>query len=152
MKNKNLASLLEELKTINLTGKIGYAVAKNRKLVEQELETLNETLKVLPDFEKYEKERITLLEKHASKDEKGKAVIENNAYKIENQEDWEKAIKDLQETHKEAITYREKQLEDFNALLEEGSKLEFFKITEDQILEEKNATAQEIYTLLELTK
>lgn len=148
MKNKELPVLLEELKKINLSGKIGYAVAKNRKLVEQELETLQETAKVLPEFEAYEKARVALLEVHASKDETGKAIIENNAYKIENQEEWEKAIKKLQETHKEAIEIRTKQIEDFNALMEEKTNIEFYPFTEDQIPD--SATAQEVYTLLKL--
>jgi hypothetical protein len=148
MKNKELPVLLEELKKINLSGKIGYAVAKNRKLVEQELETLQETVKMLPEFEVYEKERVALLEVHASKDEHGKAIIENNTYKIENQTEWEKAIKELQETHKGAIESRTKQIEDFNALMEEKTNIEFYPFTEDQIPD--SATAQEIYTLLKL--
>lgn len=157
MKNKNLAQTLEDLKKINLSGKIAYAIAKNRKLIETELEVLNETVKILPDFEAYEKERITLLESHASKDESGKAIIEttigqdgkpSSSYKIENQEDWEKAIKELQEDHKEAIETRTKQINDFNALMEEESNIDFYPFTEDQIPD--NATASEIYTLLEL--
>lgn len=150
MKNKNLAQTLEDLKKINLSGKIAYAIAKNRKLIETELEVLNETVKLLPDFEAYEKERITLLETHSSKDEQGKPIIENNTYKIENLPDWEKDIKELQETHKEAIETRTKQISDFNALMEEEASIEFYPFTEDQIPD--NATASEIYTLLALIK
>jgi len=150
MLNKELPVLLEELKKINLSGKIGYAVAKNRKLVEQELETLQETAKILPEFEEYEKARVALLEVHASKDENGKSIIENNSYRIENQQDWEMDIKDLQEKHKEAIEVRTKQINDFNALMEETTNIEFYPFTEDQIPD--SATAQEVYTLLKLVK
>lgn len=146
MKNKNLASTLEEIKKINISGKSGYCLAKNRKLIEDELEAINETIKALPDFETYEKERITLLEAHASKDEQDKPIIENNAYKIENQELWELDIKELQEKHKETIENRKKQIKDFNALMEEETTLVFHKITEDQIPD--SATASEVYTLL----
>ena len=150
MKNKKLFELFEELKTINLTGKVGYAIAKNRRLVEQEVETLQETVKASKEFETYEKERVEIAKKHAKKDEKGKEVIENNSYILEDQEAFDKEFEVLKEAQNEVIETRKKQLEDFNDLLEEQTTLELFHITEDKIPE--NATAQEVYTLLKLIK
>lgn len=158
MKNIKLPEFLEDLKKINLTGKVAYAIAKNRKLVENELEILQETLKESESFKKYQEERIELAKSHAKKDEKGNPVTETilqggnpvNSFVIEDQKAWEQEFEALKEKHKEALNQRTEQENAFNLLMEEDSKLEFHKIEESEIPE--NATAQEVYTLLELTK
>lgn len=155
MKNNRLSSFLEELKKINLTGKAGYAVAKNRKLIEAELEALQETVKATKSFEKYENERVELAKKHAKKDEKGEPVVSKphpltgqTSFVIEKQEQFDKEYEKLKETHKEALEEREKQINDYNAFLQEDIKIELHKIEESDIPE--TATAEEIYTLLEI--
>jgi hypothetical protein len=152
MKIKKLASFLEDIKKLNLTGKVAYAIAKNRKILETEIETLQESIKAREDFTKYNTERIELAKKHARKDEKGNPLTKDNGgkYDIEDIDAFEKEFETLKETHKEAIDYRQKQIEDFNAMEEEESKIVFHMIEESEIPE--NATAQEVYTLLEFTK
>lgn len=146
MKNKELASFVAELKKLNLTGKVAYAIAKNRRLVETELEVFKNMLEEHDDFKAYDKERLELIANYTVKDANGKPVIEGNQFKIEDEVAWEKALKPLQEKYKDAIEKRDKQIEDYNKLMGEESKLTLYTIKEEDIPE--NATSQEIYTLL----
>jgi hypothetical protein len=145
MKNKKLPEILEKLKKVSLTGKTAYAVARNIKIIEDEIDIMGNMVKPNSDFIKYEKERTELATKHAKKDEKGKAIIENKEYILENKEEFDKEFAILKEKHKEAIDFRTKQLEDFNKFAEEESKLEFYKINEDEIPE--TATVDDYYVL-----
>lgn len=154
MKNNKLNDFLRELKSVNPSGKAGYAIAKNRKLIEEEIEALESTIKTKDNLNEYNKARIELLEKHAQKDEKGNSITEikgnESHYILKDEKAFEKEFEKLKETHKQAIKDREKQIEDFNKLMQEKANITLFNITEDQIPE--TATANEVYVLLKLVK
>lgn len=74
---------LREISKKELPIKASYAIAKNLKKIEDELEI-------------YYKEREKLIDKYAEKDENGKIKVDNNGFIIfKDKEGWDKEIKEL---------------------------------------------------------
>lgn len=74
---------LREISKRELPIKASYAIAKNLKKIEDELEI-------------YYKEREKLIDKYAEKDENGKIKVDNNGFIIfKDKEGWDKEIKEL---------------------------------------------------------
>lgn len=135
MKTQEVLKLNATLETLsNLKGaKFAYAIAKNKEFIKTEIEALKEATKPSEEFEKYNKARIELAENHADKDEDGKSVIEGNQYKITDMDKFNKEHDKLKEEYKEALEAHKKQQDEFNALLEEETKLELQMIKIEDI-------------------
>ena len=132
--NINLFNALNKLG--NLVGvRFAYAVSRNISLLKPEYEAIQEAIKPSEAFTAYEKERIALVESFAKKDEKGKAVSENGAYVLEDQEGFDKAFELLKETHKEAVDGRTAQQDEVNELLKNESTVELHKVSLDNVPE-----------------
>lgn len=120
---KNL-SLLKGLSGV----KFAYAIARNIDKLQAEMKALDTAKEPSEAFETYNTERENLAKKHAVKDDKGQPVISGNEYVIEDNDAFNKEIKALQKEHAEAIEAYEKQLEDYNKLLQTESEVELYKI------------------------
>lgn len=121
MKNKDLFGILNcinAIGNINSSVKFSYAMAKNKKKIEAEISAILEGIKPSEAYKAYEQKRMDLCDKYSAKDVQGKAIIENNSYKIENREQFEKDIAKLQEKNKETLEVRKKQEEEYAAFLE----------------------------------
>ena len=122
--------------------KFAFALMRNRKKIQRELDAYNESLDAfrLDDgeniiYKTYDAERIKLAEKYAKKDEKGKPVIENNNYILINESafnaDWEK-LKSKEEY--KAVLEKQKTLkEKADEGLAEEVEIDFYKIKEDVV-------------------
>jgi len=123
----NLEGGLQGVK--NLSGiKFAYVVSKNINKVKSEIDSFRESVKPSDAFNEYEKKRAELCELHARKDDKGKSIIKNGEYDIDNRQAFDAQLKVLQEDNKDVLDARQKQIEDFNAFLREESKVEPHKI------------------------
>jgi hypothetical protein len=79
----NIYSVLKELENEKAPVRFSFAVVKNLKELQNEIEPLQKiTMQSIEENEKYESERKDIIEKFCEKDEKGKPKIENNQYKI----------------------------------------------------------------------
>lgn len=140
MKKKDVIKLYNALNSINgLKGvKFNYAVAKNKRILENERGAMEKALEQSDEFKKYESERVELCIKYAEKDKKGNPVMVNNNYKIEEKKEktFEKEFEKLQKEHKSSIKEREKQFEEYNKLLEEKVEIKLHKIKEEDIPED----------------
>jgi len=134
MKNKDIAKLISGINNVgSLKGvKFAYAMAKNRKKLDSELETLKEANKLSDEFIKQDEKRVELAKKFADKDEKGnpktKEVPGGSSYlfngSIEPSKEFEDALKDLRNTdsdYKKAVEDRESQEKEFTDLLNKES-------------------------------
>ena len=132
MKNKDLFNLFNSLCNLsNLKGiKFSYGIIKNKKNIKNEIEILQNIIKPSQEFIEFDKEREKLCKKYSKKDEKGEIIIKNNNYDIKSEckEIFNKEFDDLKEQNKEFIIKREKQLEEYNKLLEEECNIELHKI------------------------
>ncbi len=136
MKNIELVQLYNTLHSVgDLKGvKFAYAVSKNIHKIKPHIESLQESVKPTEEFQKYDKERAELAEKHAKKNKEGKPItntnLDNNtqSYEIENEEKFQKELEKLQKKYKGALDERESQIEKYKELLQEEADVELYTI------------------------
>jgi hypothetical protein len=135
MKNNELYQLADGLgKMGDLTGvKFAYAIVKNKRIVEDEIKLLSESLKASDKFTEFDKKRVEIVKEHADKDEKGEAKIEGNQYVVSDTKAMEAAIDPLKEEYKDAIEAREAQIKEFSEMLEKEINIELYKIKQDDL-------------------
>lgn len=136
MKYKELEPLLNGLKTLRgVTGvKFNYAVVKNVRGLEKELESLYEALKPYPEFSEYDQARIALAEKYSKRTENGEPVKEKDAFGVEkyvldDKKTFDKEFDKLRKKYSNEIVKRQEQLEEFDKMMEEESGFEVHKIS-----------------------
>ena len=122
MKNQELFELNNTLKSIKgVTGvKFNYAIARNKRIVKEELECLQEGIKPSESYTELEKKRVELCEQYATKDEKGKPIIEDNKYDIVEIDKFNEELKSLRDDYKETLIERTAQVNNYSKLLNEN--------------------------------
>ena len=135
MKKVELFTLLRGLNEVaNYSGaKFAYAVAKNLQVVTEECKVLEKLQEPTEAFKAFEAERMEIIVKVAEKDETGNPKVTDNQYTIlaENREQFALDMQELQTKHKEALEARDKQITEFNALLEEPVDITLFNVKFD---------------------
>jgi hypothetical protein len=123
MKNVDLFRLREGLNDVsNLKGvKFAYVVLKNKKIVEEEIETLQKSVEMSLQFQEFERKRIGLCEQFSEKNKDGSPIIIINAYSIPDRETFESEVSQLKNKYLECVLEREKQLREYDKLLNEES-------------------------------
>ena len=130
----NLWHVLESIKSKKVNIKFSYFVAKNRLNIKNEIEAINETQEASEAFKVYDKERSTLAEKYADKDDKGKPIIRENQYIITaEKEKFEKDLEELKIRYKKVVEEREEQLSKLKEFLNEEVNFEGFQIELDNL-------------------
>lgn len=138
--NQKLWALLQGIK--NLSGlkgvKFAYGMAKNKRLIEQEIEILQEAIKPSDKFQEYDKKRIDFCVKYADKDDKGKAKLEGNEYVFsgKNKEKFDKEIETLKKEYGQEQKEREEQIDEFHKLMTKESDFKPFMIAYEEIPED----------------
>lgn len=135
LKKRDVLMLHQNLPKLgNLKGvKLSFAIAKNKKIVEEEAEALVEAVAMTDEYKKYEEERLKLCKKYASKDDSGNPVLVADDYLIKDQVAFDEAIKELNDANTELIEERDKQVEEGNKLLDEYSSIKLHKIKYEYI-------------------
>ena len=132
MKKSEILTLFRALNTLGqLQGvKFSYSISRNLAILKPEIEALEKASAPTPEFLEMDKERIKLVEEHAEKDEKGKPKKKGNEYVIpeDKKEDFENAFEAFKIEHKELYDAREKQIEEYTALLETESDIKLHKV------------------------
>lgn len=137
MKRKDFGLAIEALDSVSeIKGvKFAFAVLKNRKQIENQLEEdkpiFEKILTPSDDFKEYETARIELCELSSEKDEEGKPLIEEDKYKILDIEKFNTELTTLTESFKDAVDDRKKQIEEYNSLMEEEIEFVFQKVNFD---------------------
>lgn len=132
MKKRDLFSAEVVLKSMgNIKGaKFAYFIAKNLKLIREEIETLKKLDAISDGFKMFEVKRIALCEKYSEKDDNKGPIIENQSYKIsdKNRKKFNKELESLKEKYKESLDEKKKKDEELQEILDEESELKFYKI------------------------
>ena len=134
MKKKDLVRLHDAL--IRIEGrqcsvKFSYFVAKNKLLIKEEFEMLQNLRKAPERFVEYDKKRASMAQEHADKLENGLPKIEdNNFIIIDRFEEFKEKLDALKEEYADAIADYEKRVKDFEDILEqeytyEGAKIDY---------------------------
>lgn len=126
--------------------RFSYFLAKNKVALKAELDLMEEAQKPNELFLEYESRRIETAQKFSDKDANGNPKIHNNQYIIYDKKDeFEKEIKALKTKFKKAISDREKQLADYEKLLDEPVELPLTKINFNQLPHQIEASVLEVF-------
>lgn len=148
MKRKDILELYKGLNSVGALKGVNftYAVAKNIKLLQAEIDALQKAEEPTEIFKAYEADRVELAKEHAKKDENGEPLVENNQYVLENKAAFDKALLKVQEKHKEAIEERKKQMDAYLDLLNGEVATELVKVAKSEI--DQEITGQQMYLIL----
>jgi len=151
MKNKEIIGVYQALSKMDYQGvKFSYFVAKNLSILGAEIDVINKTIEASEAFAVYDQKRVALAEKYAKKDAEGKPVVVNNAYQIEEQKTFDKEFDKIKKENKTVLDARTKQIEDYEKLLEEESKVTPYKIKQENLPEDmKTFDLRSIFDLIE---
>lgn len=162
MKNKDLYALKDGINQVSHLGGADFAIAviKNLKMVEKEIEVLDEIIKPTKDFEeKYQPEVEKTARIYCKKDangnpqprmtRSGQALYE---FTPESKTDFDKAIKTLEEKEDfvEIVKFRKNQETKFEEALEKECIIPFIKIKKEFIPKDiKIGELNSIYLILD---
>lgn len=114
--------------------KFAYAVAKNMKGLEAEVEALKEASYKSEKMEAYNKEYTEILEAEAKRDEAGNIIaVGNGQVAIKSQSDFKKKIKSLDEKYAEELAAKKAADEKFTELLKEEFEFDFYQVEESEL-------------------
>lgn len=149
MKRRTILKLWQALG--NLEGlkhdvRFSYFIAKNKVSIKSEIEALDEAQKPTETYLKYETERVELAKEFSDKDENGDPKVKNGQFIILGARDkFEDYIQKLKEAFKATISEREKQLKDYESLLDEDIETILTKIRFTQLPNQIEAAYLEIF-------
>ena len=128
----NIWNVLSKIGNAKSKCKLSYLIAKNKRLIKDEVDALVEAQNPSDEFRKYDEARVTLNKEMATKDEKGKPVFVNGEFIFEDYVKWEKKIDELKVKFSDVIKNREEQVNGYKKLLEEEFSFTPIKINMSQ--------------------
>lgn len=158
MKKKDLIKMLEGFPLLEgLKGaKFSYGIAKNKRIIEEEITILRETFKPSKEYEDFNKKRIELCVKHSTKGKDSNPVMikdpitKNEVFSMVG-DDKKKFNSEFDKLKKENIKFideNDKQMLENEELLKEESNINLFKIKSVDIPDEISCAQMDI--ILEL--
>ena len=109
--------------------KLGYAIAKNKNKLKSNVTDLRESMEPI-DTKEFDKERMALARKHATKDEDGKLkrTPDGANYIMENPEKYDDELNVLKEKHKEILDARDAQRKEEKEMLAIEEEVDLHKV------------------------
>lgn len=127
--------------------KFAYNLAKNRKYLTEECELMRGSAKPSEELGKYEDDRIETCKKFCDKNDNGEPKTVNGSFiGLENNKEFEAALKLVQEKHKKALAEHEEKIKAFNKMLEEEMEIELWAIKLSDVPD--NITAEQLQPLM----
>jgi hypothetical protein len=114
--------------------KFNYAVARNLRRINKEIEDVGKTIEMSDEIKEYEKNRIGLCRKYALT-EGAEPVITDGKFTIDpkNQTIFDDEIRELRVKYADTLTLQEKRLEGYNKALMEDVEIEFHQVKKDDV-------------------
>jgi len=132
----NISQVLSELaQSNNENVKFKYAIAKNNKIIEQEVTLLNEMQKPSAAVQGFEQKRQMLCMENCIKKEDGSPDIKDNQFQIEpeKKEEFDAKMKELYDSNKEILDAEQAQHKAFYDILSEEVDIPFYTISVDNV-------------------
>lgn len=136
MKRSELFDLYNRLQGLRYHSdnkKFSYALIKNIKTIESEINRLNEIIKPTEDFLQFEQERIAICRSHAIKDENGEPILNGDEFQIEDMSKFNSDLEPMKMKYQDVLHKRQQQIEKYNSLLDEQVEVELIKIGPDDL-------------------
>lgn len=148
MKRSRLFALKQAIEVCSKikSGKLQYALVKNAKKINKEIEDIDEVFKESEKFkEKYSTPLTEIYKKYVKIVKEGgnemykfskSPILEDHPFELKNSKDnkeFQKEISDLDESNKKLLDERKKQIKEKKDFIEENITFEFHMIKEDSI-------------------
>lgn len=112
--------VLEQLSKGTFPIKFSYFIAKNKRVLKDEVELLKEFSKAPEKYQEYDARRAELAKSLADKDQEGNPIVQNNSYVIkEHQERFDKKLASLKDEYEEVIKEFDEKIGQYRDLLDE---------------------------------
>ena len=113
-------AVLDSLKGTKTNIRTTYTIARNRNLIQSEIEAIQEATKLSGSLLEYETKRIDLCQKWCEKDGSGQSIIDsgNFVFTIDNRKKFEGELIELQNLVPEMVELKKTQDQQIEALLE----------------------------------
>lgn len=126
-----------------------YGIIRNKKLIKDEVESLEEAKTPSQEYLDYDRKRMLLCEKFADKNDNGHPIITKGQYVItEKLEEMKKEMKVLVEENKQILDDFEKKSQEFVKILEEEVEIDFYKMDFDVFPETIDPSLLEVLEIL----
>lgn len=139
MKRKDITEVINALDSVSdVKGvKFAFAVLKNKKILEQQIEEDKEiftkVLEMTEKFKEFDVKRVELCVEFSAKDENGNPITKNEQYDITDKEGFSKEYSKLMDEYKDELDARNKQMQEYESLMNEDVTLNFKKLKESDI-------------------
>jgi len=142
----NLSKVLEQLKRVQST-RFAYAVARNIRLIDNEVESIRQAGAPPPKQIEYEQKRMALVHKHGAKETDGSLSMESpgNA-KIANMPQFMTELAALRTEYADTLADAEKREKDMMSMLSEEVEIEAYEIKAEVL--PKDLAADEVYAIM----
>lgn len=134
MKRRNFQTAMNALDAVsNLKGvKFAFTILKNKKIiehkVEEEKDIFAKVLEMSERFKEFEEKRVSLCVKYSTKDENGNPITTNEQYDIVDKDAFKNEYIPLMDEYKDDLEARNKQMQEYENLLDEEIEIEFKKV------------------------
>lgn len=127
----NLMKVFDEIKDTASNPKFAYAVAKNKKLVESEVELIRDAIKPDETMTEYDTKRISICRDYAKLDDDNNPVVHNSNFVIDEErvKDFNEKIEGLREEYSSTLESHKERLIEADQLLKEEIDIEFHKLS-----------------------
>lgn len=130
----DLYNTLFRLGDIKTSTKFMYAMAKNKEVLEKEVENIRLSSNPTDDYLQYEEERRALVISSADKDDKGEPIfLDEDRVKITNVAALEEKIKELDEKYAATLEKNAEFLKQLEEYLAQEVDIRLYKITIESI-------------------
>ncbi|KKM66153.1 hypothetical protein LCGC14_1484030 [marine sediment metagenome] len=108
--------------------KFTYALAKNKRMLQSEIDTLQEVRQPSLAFQEYSQKRNEMLTRLSKKDEKGKPIIEDNLFVLENPDEASIEMEKFNEENKKVIDDNDIKEKNFKLLMDDEVEIKHYKV------------------------
>lgn len=153
---------IKALSKVKADPRFSYGVSKNKRIIRDEVESLEETIKPSDDFVEYEKERVKLVESLAKRDDKGSPRIIrvpvvgksgeqsfDTRYDVdENDPKFKSELKKLKSKYKDSIDTQKEKESTFEKMLKEKITLDLYGIQLDLVPDIEEGIFDKIFPII----
>jgi len=137
-----MSIIFEALAQKQVNVRFAYAMAKNKAAIEKQAKILREASMPSTKYLEYEQKRVSLGREMADKDEKGKPLADGPLFRIPDIDKFNERWDELKEEYKEVIKAREKQLKDFEEIMDKQVDIKGLETVAFEDLPEQISSAE----------
>jgi hypothetical protein len=147
-KRANLTAFSRALESVgqSQSTRFAYAVAKNKKAIQAEVEAIQAAVKPPDWFNDYERQRMGLVQQHALKDKNGQMIQDGNTARIGNMQKFQEELEALQAKFKDPLEELKKKDEEARKFVEEEVEVELYEIQTKYL--PKDLKADDLFILM----